>query len=219
MIENSKVDQRGQSPLVQKDLELVDLDDTLKYYAKNTEEFIASTLEADMSATQEKFLALLPKGARILDLGCGSGRDSLCFLQKGFQVTAVDGSEELAKFAGELIGQEVLLADFKELELPPASYDAIWASASLLHVHSEDLPGILAKVTDLAKPGAIFYLSFKYGDFEGERGGRYYTDLNEERFAEFFQKSGRALAIVEQWVAKDVRPDKTELWLNTLARK
>lgn len=195
------------------------MDNTLKYYEKNTEEFIASTLEADMSATQEKFLSLLPKGARILDLGCGSGRDSLCFLQKGFQVTAVDGSEELAKFAGELIGQEVVVADFKDLVLPLASFDAIWASASLLHVHSEDLPSILAKVIDLAKPGAIFYMSFKYGDFEGERGGRYYTDLNEERFANFLQKSGRSLEIIEQRVAKDVRPDKPELWLNTLARK
>ena len=195
------------------------MDNTLNYYAINTEEFIASTLEADMSATQEKFLSLLPKGAHILDLGCGSGRDSLCFLQQGFQVTAVDGSEELAKFAGELIGQGVVVADFKDLVLPKASFDAIWASASLLHVHSEALPGILAKVIDLAKPGAIFYMSFKYGAYEGERTGRYYTDLNEERFAEFLLKSGRSLEIIEQWVAKDVRPDKPELWLNTFARK
>ena len=195
------------------------MDNTLNYYAKNTEEFIASTLEADMSQTQKKFLALLPKGAHILDLGCGSGRDSLCFIQQGFQVTAVDGSLELAKFASELIGQEVIVADFKDLELPPSSFDAIWASASLLHVHSEDLPGILAKVIDFAKPGAIFYMSFKYGDYEGERGGRYYTDLDEARFADFLQKSGRHLEIIEQWVAKDVRPEKPGLWLNTLARK
>ena len=195
------------------------MDNTLNYYAKNTEEFIASTLEADMSQTQKKFLALLPKGAHILDLGCGSGRDSLCFIQQGFQVTAVDGSLELAKFASELIGQEVIVADFKDLELPPSSFDAIWASASLLHVHSEDLPGILAKVIDFAKPGAIFYMSFKYGNYEGERGYRYYTDLDEARFADFLQKSGRHLEIIEQWVAKDVRPEKPELWLNTLARK
>ena len=200
-------------------MELKDLDNTLNYYAKNTEEFIASTLKADMSATQEKFLAFLPKGAHILDLGCGSGRDSLCFLQQGFRVTAVDGSEELAKFASELIGQEVVVADFKDLVLPKISFDAIWASASLLHVHSEKLPGILAKVIDFAKPGAIFYMSFKYGDYEGERGGRYYNDLNEARFADFLQKSGRYLEIIEQWVAKDVRPDKPELWLNTFARK
>ena len=191
----------------------------MNYYAKNTEEFIASTLEADMSQTQKKFLALLPKGAHILDLGCGSGRDSLCFIQQGFQVTAVDGSLELAKFASELIGQEVIVADFKDLELPPSSFDAIWASASLLHVHSEDLPGILAKVIDFAKPGAIFYMSFKYGDYEGERGGRYYTDLDEALFADYLQKSGRSLEIIEQWVAKDVRPEKPELWLNTFARK
>lgn len=195
------------------------MDNTLNYYAKNTEEFIASTLEADMSETQKKFVSLLPKGAHILDLGCGSGRDSLCFLQQGFQVTAVDGSIELAKFASELIGQEVVVADFKDLELPKASFDAIWASASLLHVHSEQLPGILAKVIDFAKPGAIFYMSFTYGDYEGERTGRYYTDLNEERFADFLQKSDRFLEIIEQWVAKDVRPDKPELWLNTFARK
>ena len=195
------------------------MDNTLNYYAKNTEEFIASTLEADMSETQKKFVSLLPKGAHILDLGCGSGRDSLCFLQQGFQVTAVDGSIELAKFASELIGQEVIVADFKDLELPPSSFDAIWASASLLHVHSEDLPGILAKVIDFAKPGAIFYMSFKYGDYEGERGGRYYTDLDEALFADYLQKSGRSLEIIEQWVAKDVRPEKPELWLNTFARK
>jgi SAM-dependent methyltransferase len=195
------------------------LDNTLNYYAKNTEEFIASTLEADMSQTQKKFLALLPKGAHILDLGCGSGRDSLCFIQQGFQLTAVDVSLELAKFASELIGQKVIVADFKDLELPPSSFDAIWASASLLHVHSEELPGILAKVIDFAKPGAVFYMSFKYGDYEGERGGRYYTDLDEAHFADYLQKSGRSLEIIEQWVAKDVRPDKTELWLNTLARK
>lgn len=195
------------------------MDNTLNYYAKNTEEFIASTLEADMSQTQKKFLALLPKGAHILDLGCGSGRDSLCFIQQGFQVRAVDGSLELAKFASELIGQEVIVADFKDLELPPSSFDAIWASASLLHVHSEDLPGILAKVIDFAKPGAIFYMSFKYGDYEGERGGRYYTDLDEALFADYLQKSGRSLEIIEQWVAKDVRPEKPELWLNTFARK
>ena len=195
------------------------MDNTLNYYAKNTEEFIASTLEADMSETQKKFVSLLPKGGNILDLGCGSGRDSLCFLQQGFQVTAVDGSLELAKFASELIGQEVVVADFKDLVLPVASFDAIWASASLLHVHSEALPGILTKVIDLAKPGAVFYMSFKYGDYEGERTGRYYTDLNEARFAEFLQKSGRHLEIIEQWVAKDVRPDKPELWLNTFARK
>ena len=195
------------------------MDNTLKYYATNTDEFIASTLEADMSETQEKFLSFLPKGAHILDLGCGSGRDSLCFLQQGFQVTAVDGSLELAKFASELIGQEVIVSDFKDLVLPKASFEAIWASASLLHVHSEALPSILAKVIDLAKPGAVFYMSFKYGDYEGERTGRYYTDLNEARFAEFMQKSGRSLEIIEQWVAKDVRPDKPELWLNTFARK
>ena len=134
------------------------MDNTLNYYAKNTEEFIASTLEADMSQTQKKFLALLPKGAHILDLGCGSGRDSLCFIQQGFQLTAVDGSLELAKFASELIGQKVIVADFKDLELPPSSFDAIWASASLLHVHSEDLPGILTKVIDFAKQGALLYV-------------------------------------------------------------
>ena len=209
----------GKRSLTHKDLELIYLDNTLNYYAKNTEEFIASTLEADMSLAQEKFLAFLPKGAHILDLGCGSGRDSLCFLQQGFRVTAVDGSLELAKFASELIGQEVIVSDFKDLVLPLASFDAIWASASLLHVHSEELPDILAKVIDFAKPGAVFYMSFKYGAFEGERTGRYYTDLNEARFADFLQKSGRSLEIIEQWIAKDVRPDKPELWLNTFARK
>ncbi|HIU63692.1 MAG TPA: class I SAM-dependent methyltransferase [Candidatus Avacidaminococcus intestinavium] len=165
------------------------------------------------------FKSLLPKNANILDLGCGSGRDSLYFLERGYAVTAVDGSVELADFASELIGQKVIVADFKNLVLPSSSFDAVWASASLLHLTFKELPDIVAKIIDFAKTGAIFYLSFKYGDFEGERGGRYYTDLDEERFAKILQKSGHHLEIIEQWIAKDVRPEKSERWLNTLARK
>ena len=182
----------------------------------NNEQFVYGTAPNDF--LRDNAHRFSPEG-KILCIAEGEGRNAVWLAEQGFQVTAVDGSEELAKFASELIGQEVIVSDFKDLVLPTASFDAIWASASLLHVHSEALPGILAKVIDLAKPGAIFYMSFKYGDYEGERGGRYYTDLNEARFADLMQKSGRSLEIIEQWVAKDVRPDKPELWLNTFARK
>ena len=90
---------------------------TLDYYNKNSEEYFNSTLNVDMTNTYKAFLKLLPKGGKILDLGCGSGRDSMNFMKLGYEVTAVDGSKELAKKASALLGKEVIASTFEELEL------------------------------------------------------------------------------------------------------
>ena len=83
------------------------MNNTINFYNQNAENFIANTQNADMHPTQERFLRLLDANTSILDFGCGSGRDTKYFLEKGYQVTAIDGSAELCRLASEFTGIEV----------------------------------------------------------------------------------------------------------------
>lgn len=191
---------------------------TLDYYNANAQAFAASTVSVDFSATQRRFAQLLPPGGRILDFGCGSGRDSKFFLQEGFDVTATDGSAELCRLARELTGLPVRHELFQDLA-ETNTYDGIWACASILHLPKAELAGVLAKMVAALKPGGVIYTSFKYGDFEGIRNGRYFTDFTEEGFRSFMQPI-EGIRIEDWWVSADVRSGRgDERWLNLLLRK
>ncbi|MBM6861929.1 class I SAM-dependent methyltransferase, partial [Clostridium saudiense] len=122
-----------------------------------------------------------PSG-KVLDLGCGSGRDSLYFKNAGFDVTSVDGSIELAKEAEKLINQEVIVSKFEDFK-SEERFDGIWACASLLHVRRENIGEVLRNLADNLNKGSVFYLSFKYGDDEYiDERGRYFNCYKEEGF-------------------------------------
>ena len=157
---------------------------TLNYYNTNAHSFVSSTLAVDFSQTQDKFLHLLPPTASILDFGCGSGRDTKYFLDAGMQVDATDGSEELCRLASEYTGIPVRQMLFEELDAK-AQYDGIWACSSILHLPEDVLKDVLKKMIVALKEQGIIYTSFKYGTFEGERNGRFFTDFTEETFQEF----------------------------------
>ena len=194
------------------------MDKTLDYYDRIAEEFAADTRDADVGELHALFLSHLPAGGRILDLGCGSGRDSRLFLDKGYEVVAVDGSREFCKIASSLIGQEVLCRTFEELDFEE-EFDGVWACASILHVPSERLPGVFARISRALKRGGFFYASFKYGVFEGERNGRYFTDLDEAGFAKLVA-GFTEFETVETRITSDVRPGRAEeKWLNVVVRK
>ena len=162
-------------------------DTTIDYYNNNAESFISNTVNCEFSDMQDKFLNYLSKNAKILDLGCGSGRDSKYFLNKGFNVTALDGSQELCKIAENIIGQKVMCQDFRNLDYTN-EFDGIWACASLLHLKKEEIETVILKCIDALKQNGIFYCSFKYGNYEGDRNGRYFTDLTEEEFNKVISK-------------------------------
>ena len=192
---------------------------TIQYYNQNAKAFTESTLSVDFQAIQSAFTAKLPKGAFILDFGCGSGRDAKYFLEKGFQVEAIDGSEELCRLAGAYAGISVRHQRFQDLD-EHEKYDGIWACASILHLPAAELAPVLGKMAEALKRGGIIYTSFKYGSFEGERNGRYFTDMTEERFAEFIQGMEGSIQIEEQWITADVRPERgEEKWLNLILQK
>ena len=190
---------------------------TKEYYENNTADFFDSTISADVEYLYCDFLKSIPQGGRILDLGCGSGRDAKAFIEKGYSVTAIDGSPSLCKMAKEKLGIEVECLDFNDLNYKE-EFDAVWACASLLHCSRENLPNIIDKIKNALVLNGVVYMSFKYGDFEGEKLGRFFLDLNEERFDEIFQKTN-GLEKIKVWQSEDTRRDKDVTWLNVLLRK
>ncbi len=194
------------------------MNNTLDYYNKNSGDFINNTRNVDFSNTQNIFMDLVQKSGSILDFGCGSGRDTKCFLEHGYKVDATDGSEELCKAAGEYTGIEVKHMLFQELD-EHDKYDGIWACSSILHLGSDELPVVLQKMVDALKDNGVIYTSFKYGDFEGIRNGRYFTDLTEESFQDILLNVDN-LVTERSWVTSDVRPGRgEEKWLNLILRK
>lgn len=190
------------------------MDKTLRYYDEHAAIFTADTLTTDMSAIQEVFLCQLRPGAHILDLGCGSGRDTKLFLSKGFTVTPVDGSGEICLAAKANTGLEVRQLLFKDLDYIEA-FDAVWACASLLHVPSRELPHIFALIHRALKEEGLFYCSFKYGSFEGERNGRFFTDMTEDGIRKLLSPLFTPTRI---WTTSDARPGRSdEKWLNVTA--
>lgn len=192
---------------------------TIDYYDKNATEYSESTIGVDFSATQERFLRYIPLHAKILDFGCGSGRDAKYFLDKGYDVDAIDGSKEFCRLASVYTGITVKQMLFQELA-SVNEYDGIWACASILHLQKDDLILVLHKMATALKNTGVIYASFKYGTFLGERQGRYFTDFNEERLTEILALVPE-LQYREFWISSDVRPDRNdEKWLNViLSRK
>ena len=191
---------------------------TIDYYNKNVQSFIDGTVSADFTRIQNIFLELLPKDARILDFGCGSGRDTKYFLDCGYQVDAIDGSMELCRAASEYTGIHVKQMLFQELT-EVEKYDGIWACASILHVKKAELPDIIRKMSLATKENGIIYVSFKYGDYEGERNGRYFTDMTEISMKELLAAFPE-LVVEKQWVTDDVRAGRgDERWLNMILGK
>lgn len=192
---------------------------TLDYYNKNSEEYFNSTLNVDMTNTYKEFLKLVPEGGKILDLGCGSGRDSMNFIKLGYEVTAVDGSKELAKKASALLGKEVIASTFEELELKE-KFHGIWACASLLHIKREDLKTVLNNLYNNLEDNGVFYMSFKYGEKEYvDDKNRYFNCFTDESIISFINENTK-YNILGLYITEDKLGRVNEVkWLNLICNK
>ncbi len=188
--------------------------DSIEYYEKNAALFFDGTVSVDMSPLYQRFLPLVPDSGSILDAGCGSGRDSRAFLDKGYCVTAFDASETLCVLASEQLSQTVECARFEEIEWQN-EFDAVWACASLLHVPETELPMSLSKLIRALKRGGVMYCSFKLGEGEREQDGRFFTDMTEDRIRKLIHEISPD-ASVETWISEDQRKDRNENWLNVI---
>ncbi len=193
-------------------------EETLNYYEKNADEFVKNTINADMGFNRGKFLSRIPKQGNVLDFGCGSGRDTKIFLEMGYEVEAADGCRELCDMAARYTGIPVRQMDFLELD-EREKYDGIWACASILHLPYGELKTALAKMEAALKENGVIYTSFKYGDFEGERNGRYFTDMTEDSVKRLVEEI-HGVSVEELWVTADVREGREgERWVNMILRK
>lgn len=191
---------------------------TIDYYNTHAKAFFDNTKDISFTEIQDRFLSKLFPGAFILDFGCGSGRDTKYFLERGYAVDAMDGSEAMCRLASACTGISVRHMYFEQLE-DKDKYDGIWACSSILHLDMDSLTDVLKKMAIAVKTNGIIYTSFKYGAFSGMRNGRYFTDITEET-AEDIIKKVESLMIEEVWISSDVRPGRSEeKWLNLILRK
>ncbi len=194
------------------------MDPTIKYYDENAITFFENTKDADMKRVYELFLKYLPLGAKILDLGCGSGRDTKYFLQKGYDVVAVDGSIEMVKLSTEFTGKQTLHLTFDEINFNE-EFDGVWACASLLHVPRNKIDSIFKKIYLALKKSGVFYSSYKYGNKEEIRNGRFFNNYDKKSFNELL-KNHPYFSILEMKITFDVRKGReNEKWLNVVLRK
>lgn len=190
---------------------------TMDYYRQHADTFFSGTVDVDMASLYQPFVANLPAQARVLDAGCGSGRDSKAFASMGYAVEAFDASPEMVAMASEHSGLAVRQMRFDEVDAV-SRYNGIWCCASLLHVPAAELPDAMQRLARALKPGGTWYVSFKYGEGEREKEGRRFTDLTEPGLTALVA-SLDDIAIKEIWKTEDKRPDRDETWLNALLVK
>jgi mutator protein MutT len=191
---------------------------TQNYYDKNAEAYCEETLGFDLGETYKPFLEQITDGGHILDLGCGSGRDSKAFLNMGYMVTAIDGNASIAECAEKVVGQPVLVSDFQELAYTD-EFDGIWACASLLHCARSQMPNVLERIATALKPNGLAYLSFKWGDDDMvDDRGRHFSNYSDVSLSKLLSQIS-SLEIVDVWGFSKPLRGIDQKWVNALVRK
>ena len=163
---------------------------TLQFYRGNAEAYAKRTFTS-RQARLMAFLAQLPPGASILELGCGAGGDTAEMLARGFQVRATDGSPEMAGVASKHLGRTVETLLFHDLD-EVGAYDAVWANACLLHVPRTELADALARIWRALKAEGVFYASYKEGDGDGrDTLNRYYNYPSQNWLRTTYAEAGK----------------------------
>ena len=163
----------------------------------------------------ETFLKYLEQNSYILDLGCGTGRDSLYFKEMGFKVECVDASKKMCKIASSLLNQKVHEINFLNIDYDNL-FDGVYACASLLHLNNDDLLLCLKKINKALKQNGIFYSSFKLGTETRISNNRYFNDMTEEKFQNICNQI-REFHIIKHWITNKYQSN--EKFINFLIKK
>jgi SAM-dependent methyltransferase len=193
---------------------------TLSHYNGHAERFWEGTRDHDVSQNRDALLQAL-HGAppfRILDFGCGPGRDLKIFQELGHEAIGLDGAERFVELAREYSGCEVWCQDFLKLDLPPEYFDGVFANASLFHVPSQELPRILKELWATLKYGGVLFSSNPRGNNEegwnSERYGSYY---DWERWRELV--TAARFSEITHYYRPPGLPREEQPWLASLWRK
>jgi SAM-dependent methyltransferase len=208
-----KMDVAGDSKLAaQRD----PIESTVQFYETHAREYFQRTVMADLSTIYDKFSKSVHLGARVLDAGCGSGRDLKNLRTRGYDVMGIDASAALVELAKEYSGADCFTMRFEDLSFAN-QFDAIWACASLLHIPKTKLIFALQQIRGALVRGGILFASVQCG--EGEMiapDGRYFAYYGEDEFADLLKMAG--FRVGHAWISKDTLACQRSLrWLNVFA--
>jgi len=192
---------------------------TLTHYNQHADSFWNGTKDHDVSQNRDALLQHIGgKPSRILDFGCGPGRDLKIFRDAGSEAIGLEGAERFVQLARDYSGCEVWHQDFLHLQLPGEYFDGIFANAALFHVPSQELPRILKELWATLKPSGVLFSSNPRGDNEegwsGERYGVYY---NLELWRELVTAAG--FDEITHYYRPPGLPRAQQPWLASLWRK
>ena len=190
---------------------------TIGFYNENAQEYFNRTVVIDMKPAMQAFLEYVGPTGKILDAGCGSGRDTKIFQELGYDVTAIDASLELVKLSSEYTGKKTIHMTFQEMAFESV-FDGIWCSASLLHVPSAELLWVLKNCKRALKPGGIWFLSFMYGEQEEVRAGRFFHHVTQTKLSRYLEDVG-GLTILKCSIEKSYENGKSRDWLQCYVQK
>lgn len=191
---------------------------TLRFYSDEAPVYTASAT-GGISRHLEGFLDLLRPGARILELGCGGGLDAEFMVKRGFNVHPTDGTPEIAAKAQERLDIPVRIMRFDEID-ERDTYNAVYASASLLHVPVDDLPSVLAGIHAALIPGGLHFASYKGGGQAGrDRFGRYFNYLSFKQALHVYQSAAPWADVAVNETTGGGYDGVQGPWLTIVARK
>lgn len=192
---------------------------TLDYYEMTADSFWESSKHHDVSQNYQAFLQAIEakKPFKILDLGCGPGRDLKYFSEQGHQAIGIDGAKSFCQMAREYSKCEVWEQNFLNMILPPATFDGVFANAALFHIPQAELHRVLKDLNSCLKPGGILFASNprnKNAVWYGEQPGSY---LEIEDFDHHLQEAG--FTILDHYFRPAGKPLHEQNWLAVVARK
>ena len=196
-------------------------DQLAQYYARKTADYAPLP-------EREKFIQLVPKECKILDAGCGPGRDSSYFVSQGLQVTGIDLSDKLLEIARTTAPDVTFLhQDLRHLNFPPLSFNGIWACASLLHLQRAEIFPVLTNFYEVLMPDGILFIMVKSGKGEADvkeklsnNLSRHFTYYETEELKELINKAQFQLIDIYEWNEKERRKSQRDLvWISCFAIK
>ena len=185
------------------------------YYESNAERYAAETFSADMSEQYQRFLPLLKKGGKILDVGSGSGRDACYFQKHGYQVTALEPSKNLCREIQKVFSGEIICSDIQNYQ-PLELYDGIWACASLLHLQEKEVLQFFERIDRYLDDDGTVYISGKNGIQTGEaKDGRFFLEFSEQLIDKILTVN-KQLRLEQLWYTEDASGRRGFRWMNVI---